>query len=73
MDNKFCKNCKCKTWHWDNGICVRCKTLPEIKEKKQVNIEVLIDYYMQSVYPNKTYKQFTFDTDGMVTIIGMEK
>ena len=39
---------------------------------KEVEMEILIDYYMQAVFPNKTYKNFIFNTDGIVTIIGME-
>lgn len=35
---------------------------------KEVEMQVLIDYYMTSVYPNKCYKTFTFNIDGIVTI-----
>ena len=40
---------------------------------KEIEIDVLIDYYMTEVFPGKTYKSFTFNTDGIVTIKGIEE
>ena len=35
---------------------------------EEVELEALIDYYMSSVHPGKSYNTFKFNNSGIVTI-----